>query len=320
MQIGLLSNPQSGGKKDWIAPMLRGLAGHPEVVHVTTPCREAVPSALWELASRGVEVLAVNGGDWTLQTVLTEILGCDAFDGHAPIVAPLRGGRTNMTALDLGAHRNPVAGIEGLIRAAQTGQLEGRVEERRVLRVEHRLLGRVDYGMFFGGGSIYRGIDLVHRVFPSGRAQGVFGGTLVTGAMLGRLAMGSESGGVLVPDKARISLDGRMLDQDRFTLVMATTLNRLFARMRPFWGSESGRVRVTAMAEGAEDLWKTLPGILRGRPGRAVSEPSGYASRNVDVADLMFDCGYTVDGEPIEGCSGAELRVTASDSLRFARA
>ena len=62
----------------------------------------ALPEALGEFARNRIDLLVVNGGDGTLQHALTEILGGDDFE-QIPMIAPLRGGRTNMTALDLGA-------------------------------------------------------------------------------------------------------------------------------------------------------------------------------------------------------------------------
>ena len=46
----------------------------PEVVHVTTGSSAEVPDALARLAHHGVTLLAVDGGDGTLQRVLTEVL------------------------------------------------------------------------------------------------------------------------------------------------------------------------------------------------------------------------------------------------------
>ena len=110
-----------------------------------------------------------------------------------------------MTALDLGTQRNSIRALAQLVEATREGHLEQRVVERPVLRVEHNLRYGVRYGMFFGAGTIYRATQLVHRIFPRGRAQGVFGGTLVTAALLGRLATARDPGQILAPDKARVA-------------------------------------------------------------------------------------------------------------------
>jgi hypothetical protein len=262
----------------------------------------------------------VNGGDGTLMRVLTEVIGAGEFDDRVPMIAPLRGGRTNMGALDMGAHRDPVKGLEALIAADEVGELERRVVRRRVLRVEYGPERRTLYGMFFGLGVIHRGIQLTHRSFPQGRAQGVFGGTLVTGALLSRLALLRERDGVLAPDKLQFMLDGEMQPGGEYTLAMACTLDRLFAGMRPFWGEGDGGVPFTAIESGAKDLWKAAPGILAGRPGTHVHERNGYTSRNVDRALIGANCGFTVDGELVDPKPGRVISVTATEPIRFARA
>ena len=41
---------------------------------------------------------------------------------------------------------------------------------------------------------------------------------------------------LITPDKVQILLDGWPADRGESRLVMATSLDRLFLRMRPFWG------------------------------------------------------------------------------------
>jgi hypothetical protein len=320
MRIGLLNNLRAGQNVDGVTELLASLKRFPEVSHIETSSAAAVPEALWDFAAEGVEVLVVNGGDGTLQAVLTEILGHHALDGRVPMLAPLRGGRTNMTALDLGTQRNSIRALAQLVEATREGRLEERVVERPVLRVEHNLWPGARYGMFFGAGTIYRATQLVHRIFPQGRAQGVFGGTLVTAALLGRLAAGRDPGEILAPDKARVLLDGELLRDDQFTLMMASSLDRLFARMRPFWGPGHGGVRFTAIAKGAEQMWRATPGILMGRPASCTTEENGYTSRRIHCAEMAMSCGYSLDGELVDPAGGGAVSVRATEPIRFLRA
>jgi hypothetical protein len=320
MRIGLLNNLRAGRSEAQVARLLKSIERYPGILHVETTHAAAVPEALGEFASKGVDVLAVNGGDGTLMRVLTEVIGAGEFDDRVPMIAPLRGGRTNMTALDMGAQRDPVKGLEALIAADRAGELERRVVHRRVLRVEYGSERRALYGMFFGLGVIHRGIQLTHRSFPQGRAQGVFGGMLVIGALLSRLALVRERNGVLTPDKLQLMLDDEMQAGGEYTLAMACTLDRLFARMRPFWGEGDGGVPFTSIESGAKDLWKAVPGILAGRPGTHVDEHNGYTSRNLDRALIGANCGFTVDGELVDPKPGQVVSVTATEPLRFVRA
>jgi hypothetical protein len=237
-----------------------------------------------------------------------------------PLVAPLRGGRTNMSALDVGGHRDPVKGLDALVRATRDGSLASRVVERPVLRVAHGSGARreVVCGMFFGAGLIHRAIELSHRVLPRER-QGVVGSTLLTGGLIAKhLLRGGQ--GILQPDKVQALVDGESLPGGEYSLLLATSLDRLFARMRPFLGSEPAPVRFTAVAAGA--LWKkrAVPSVLRGRSRPWISPTNGYHSRNAHRVVLRMDCGFTVDGELFAPEADRIVSLAAHERVRFLRA
>jgi diacylglycerol kinase (ATP) len=318
LRIGLLNNLRAGrsGKQVW--RLLDFLRSHPDVVTVETDRAGVLPEAVAELARQEVELLVVNGGDGTLQHALTEILGNRAFNGRPPLIAPLRGGRTNMSARDLQVQRDPRKAMAAIIKAVDEGTLEERVVPRRVLRVQSGKRGEALYGMFFGGGIVYRGIEMVHRLFPDGN-QGVSGATLVTASLLTRTALGDHEG-VLKPSKVQLLLDGEPVPHGEFALLIASTLGRLFAGMRPFWGTGPGGVRFTSMASGSHRMGTAIPGILRGKPASFATSENGYTSRNLKCAELRIDCGFTVDGELVSGETGRVVTITADDCVRFVRA
>ena len=318
MRIGLLNNLRAGRSSKQVSRLLGFLRAHPSVVSVETNHAHAVPEALSELARQDVEILVVNGGDGTLQFALTEILESDIFPNGPPMIAPLRGGRTNMSASDLGAHKDPLKGLAGLIEAERTGTLHTHLAPRHVLRVAYGPGNHVICGMFFGGGLIYRAIDLVHKAFPN-KQQGVFGATLLTAALASRAALGNHDG-VLAPNKAEVLLDGELAEHGEYMLLISSTLTQLFARMRPFWGSGKGGVRFTSITCGAERKGATIPGIIRGNPTDFAVSENGYTSRNVDCLEMRMDCGFTVDGELVAPEAGRQLAITAHRNVRFLRA
>jgi len=319
-RIGVLSNLRAGRSHRQVARLLTLLRDHPEVAHVETACADAVPEAINALADAEVDVLAIHGGDGTLQRALTELLVERPFGERLPALVPLRGGRTNMTALDIGAGRDPVKGLAEILSAAARGDLARRTVHRRVVCVEHGPRRERIYGMFFGAGVIHRAIELTHRVFLRGNSQGVLGGTLMTAGLLARAALMRDAGGILAPDKIHALLDGEPLERPELTVAMATTLDRLFARMRPFWGQGPGGLRFTALAAGVPKLGRNAVGILRGRPGPQAQESDGYTSRNLRSLRLRMDCGFTVDGELIAPQPDRLLAVSATEPLAFLRA
>jgi len=314
MRIGVLNNLRAGKRDSAVEHVLAFLRAHPDVLHFETERDAALPEVLDEFERAGVEVLVLNGGDGTVQHALTHL-----FEGGRtwrPYLAPIRGGRTNMTAIDLGVRRGAVAGLEALTTALREGRARECELTRSVLRVEFP--GNVRCAMFVGYGMLHRAVAFTHRAFPEGRAQGVFGAGIVTGALLARAVLGGVRG-VLSPDKMRIACDGADEPPREYLLVMATTLEHLFLRLRPFWGRERAPVHMTAVESSARAMWRAAPGILWGRPAARVVPENGYRSRNVSELVIQLDGGLVLDGELFDPQPDRVVRVTAIEGVRFLR-
>ncbi|MDJ0787423.1 MAG: diacylglycerol kinase family protein [Myxococcota bacterium] len=316
MKIGVLTNLRAGRNDARTHRVLRELAKHPEVLRRETSTTQAVPDAVAEFAEEGVEVLVLNGGDGTLQTALTEILNAPE-PSWQPMLVPTRCGRTNMVALDLGTQRNPVRSIRSVLEAARTGRIHERVIERSAIGLDTGSEER-RWGMFLGAGTLPRAIEMTHKAFPEGRAQGVFGGGVMAATLVAR-AMGGDTKGILTPDKMQIALDRQPLAPEEFVLVMATTLDRLILRLRPFWGSGQGPIRMSALSAGVEGLGRALPGVLRGKPPVWATTDRGFTSQRVHEAAIRLDCAVSFDGEMYPAEPGRMVRMQSSPPLRFVR-
>ncbi len=341
MRLGLFSNCQAGHRRSGfetrsssLTALRQVLKNAPEVVHVTTRSSAEVPDALARLAHHGVTLLAVDGGDGTLQRVLTEVLERTIFES-LPAIAPLSGGRTNMNATDIGSTGTPAAGLAALIRAMQANTLEQRVVKRPVLRIDSGPGTSAQYGMFFGAGVIQRALTFKHQLYPKRRLQGLFGAGLFLGGALLQVARGSHSG-VFAPDEIGLCTGGfqthpyrkplekatpvERLEKKPLQLMMATTLKRLLLRICPFWGQEPAPLRFTAIAANAVRspvaVWK----VLRGFPPPPFALDSGYCSHNVERLTMQMDCGFTIDGELFEPEPDRTLHLSTDHRLRFIRA
>ncbi len=318
MRIGVLNNLRAGRRRPDAARVAELLRGRPDVLQVETERAHELGPALAELERREIDVLVLNGGDGTVQCALSALLR-DPNRVRLPAVAPLRGGRTNSTSTDLGADRDPARGLARLLEAADAGQLGSLAVARAVLRVRSSRRGADEYGMFFGAGLIYRAIGLVHRVFPPGRSQGLIGAGLVTGALVSKVVFRPTSG-ILTPDKCQVRVDGRDVSDAELYLLISTTLERLFLRMNPFWGSGPGGVRLTALASRAQWMALAAPGILAGRPPRWLTPERGYLSARLERAELRISCGFTVDGELFAPEPEEQIELCADRRITFLRA
>ena len=316
MRIGVLSNPQAGRNPSRMARLRTLCERQSDVVHIETGPQLGVEEAVTTLAGYDIEVLAVCGGDGTLQRALTALLSTPTF-ARLPLIAPLKGGRTNAGALDIGSHPNPLSALSRLMTAVRQGKLGQGLVERPVLRVELGPDEAVQYGFFFGVGVIYRTTELKHRLLP----ERYFQGPLASGAIIGLVALRAllgSSRGVLSRDRMDIRLDGRPLGSGSFLLAFATTLDSLM-RLRPFWGQEEAPIRCTAVAEGAPRRLLAPFRILQGRPPRPDGPLAGYVSHNVHQLQFRLDCGIVIDGELFGPKEGRVVRIAADRRLRFVR-
>lgn len=316
-RLGVVSNLRAGSRSRGRDAQRLEVPRHEDLILIETETRDDLPEALRVLAAKGVDVLAVDGGDGTLHQVLCEIMRGKAF-GEIPALAPLRGGRTNMSAIDLGAQRSRDRAVSELFSACREGRLDERRVDRQVLRIKPGRGADPLYGFFVGTGLVRRAIEWIHTVFPTGRARGVFGGGVTTASVLLRAVFG-QRGGILRGDVHRLAIDGEPIEATEYMLLMATTLQRLFLRLDPFWGREQAPVRFTGIAWQCRSLPTAIARVLAGR-----SEPlrweDGYLSRNAGRLDIGFDCGFTIDGELFEPEADTVVEVTATSSFPLIRA
>jgi diacylglycerol kinase family enzyme len=318
LRIGLLNNLRAGRNKRRAARIVREIEGARDVLHIATPSAEAVPEALAEMERGGVELLIVNGGDGTLERTLTALLA-RGRPAWLPVLAPLRGGRTNMTAAELGSARDSVRGLGELLAAARAGRLEERIATRAVLRVVPQHGSDVRCGMFVGVGLLGRAVTWTSRNLPKGRAQETFGVGLVTAKLIAEVISGRDSE-LLRPEKIRLAFDGAALPDEERLVTLFTTLERLIFGIRPCWGSGPGPIRATLVRGRAERMSRTIPQILRGRAPAFATPEHGYTSANASRVELCADCEVTVDGELYPTEPAATYTITAEESVRFARA
>jgi hypothetical protein len=251
-----------------------------------------VSSALADFARKNVEIVAVNGGDGTIQAVLTALFHDNPFS-TLPLLAILRSGTTSMTAGDVGLRGSALHGLGKLMGWAKTRNSQF-ITRRHVLSVEAP--GQAPLcGMFLGGASICQGIRYFHaKVNSLG-----FRGELMPGLVIARFLLDTLHGRSqhVSPSTVNIGVNGASPERWDCLVILASTLERLFLGMRPFWGTGSGPVHFSAVSTNPQNLLQALPNLLRGRRGRHGTAAKGYLSHNVDELQLTLDSEFALDGE-----------------------
>jgi hypothetical protein len=294
LRVGVLSNPLSGGNRKGMADVRTLLAGQPQVNHREVQTPTDVAAALGDFARQEVDIVTVNGGDGTIQAVLTALFHHQPFE-TLPLLAILRAGTDSVTARDVGLKGSREHALRKLFTWARTREGDAAIVERSVLRVEGAVKQEPLYGMIFGAAGIYQGIQYTHRnVYTLGLR-----GSLAPGLTMVRFfsSLAREGSDFVVPVPIKIQLDRQPLKQLDCALILVCALERLFLGLRPYWGTENAPLHFTAISARPRHLVKTLPFILRGRKGRHGTQDNGYFSHNFHEMRLTFDSGFTLDGE-----------------------
>ena len=78
-RIGVLVNPLSGGNRNGLGAVRNTIADYPQVLQSDVQTPQEVLNALLHFSSKEVDVVAVNGGDGTVQAVLTALFRHQPF-------------------------------------------------------------------------------------------------------------------------------------------------------------------------------------------------------------------------------------------------
>ena len=293
-RIAVFSNPLSGGNRKGLGAVREILAQHPRAIHreVRTPAE--VATALADLAGTKLDVLAINGGDGTIQAVLTALFHNGPLE-RLPLLAVLRSGTDSVIARDVGLPKSGEKALRRLLNWGCTEERAPAIQRRSILRVQASPDLEPRYGMIFGAAAIYQGIQFCRRRIHTLGLRG----ELAPGLTLARflLALARRTGDYVTPVPITISLDQHCLGEQEFLVVLISTLERYFLGLRPYWGTENGPLRFTAVTARHRHLLRALPSLLRGHGSRYGTPEHGYFSHNLHEVRLVYTSGFTLDGE-----------------------
>lgn len=320
----MISNPNSQyNRQDNLSSVNAVVTDQPNVRHEVLRDFSALDDIVERLIRDDVRVIAVNGGDGTVQAVLTALARRDGAE-PGPKLAVLQGGMTNVIAKDVGFSGKPAKALARLIEGlAGDACAEGKLTED----LTRPLIGLITsdkkkpvYGMFFGAAGFYQAVLLAQEnVRPKGFAGNLASATSLV-LILTRLLLGKAG-----PDDPlyrgeamAFDLDGVAVKENPYLLLIATTLDRLMLGLMPFWGHGEQTIRYTSVAFPPKRLASALLPVLRGKP-RVWMEEKGYQSGR--VADMIIDIKSPVvlDGEIFHPEPDCPIRLTGDRQATFIR-
>lgn len=326
-RLAVISNPRSQrNRQGALAGLKAVVADHPDVRHEDIHDFDDLGALIVNLLRDKVEIIAVNGGDGTVQAVLTE-LARRSENGATPKLAILAGGMTNVIAKDVGLRGSPAKGLSRLA-AALSAKNDAGAAGNAATEVTRPLIGLAlhpdrppVYGMFFGAAGFYQAVRLANDKVRKRGVAGSLASASTLGLSLLRLLFGRPGSDdpLYRGCSMAIGVDGERRAEAPYLLLMATTLDRLILGLMPFWdddASDRGTIRFTSVDFPPKRLYRALLPVMRGRPARWMAD-EGYRSGSAGDMVIDIDSPVVLDGEIFHPDPAIPIRLTGDRSQTF---
>ncbi|HEU0311170.1 MAG TPA: acylglycerol kinase family protein [Sphingomicrobium sp.] len=317
-RIALISNPRSTGNLAQLPRIRAFCADHPDIFHYEVESADQIGEAMRTIARICPAVLAINGGDGTVQAALTEIHNGGHFTDCAPPVAVLPSGKTNLIALDLGAQGDPVEALRRLIEIANA-DLSPYLVARELIALSGGETGiKPVIGMFLGGAGL---ADIMlycrERIYPLGLPNSISHFITAIAVVLRQVFRMRAS--FLPPEPMPLSVVVRREGTitGRFAFLFVTTLEKLLLSSEVGNGGR-GPLKFVAVEQKPVSMLRAFAASLVGRLGH-----TKLAGVHVEEADEIAIEGeqsqVILDGETFRAGLGKPILLKPAPPLSFVR-
>ena len=312
-RIALLSNPKSTGNIAQLSRIREYCADHPDIFHYEVERAEQIGDGMRTIARVRPKMLIINGGDGTVQAALTEIHNGGHFEDEPPPVAVLPNGKTNLIAIDLGSHGDPIHALERLVHLAQS-DLSPHIVARELIALRCDPTSHPVIGMFLGGAGLADTMLYCRdKIYPLGLPNGM-AHALTAVALLARMFLRLKSS-FLPPEPTLLQVSLRPEDRisGRFALFAVTTLEKMLLASE-LNGSGRGRLKLVAVEERPFSLLRAFLANLLGELGRN-RFPGVHIEESDEISIEGEDTNLILDGEMFRTRIGQPIVLSPAQPL-----
>lgn len=286
------------------------LAALPEGSHHHMSENKAdLPVLLTEASKQHITHLVIEGGDGTVRSVMTALLNSYGDEKPLPAVSILPSGTTNQIARNLG--------LKSLsdLKSIRNGDVKATTTPLVRISVKDDIDGLDNplFGFLFSTGALPHVSRFAQEKLNS---NGVGGGTAVVGAVIKAVTGNKDE--LMPPAKHKMCarLNDRIIFKHKGIALgsIMTTLPTLMMGLDPFWGTETGPLRLTWAEAESQKLGRTVAGLWVGRKPNRTHD--GFHSHNIDHLKLRTKAPATLDGDFLD-IQNKRLRISASRPVTF---
>lgn len=266
-----------------------------------------IDAMLERAADSGTEILCINGGDGTLDLILTRLFVA-AFSSWRPLILLLRGGTTNMTHRDVGYGKDPAEALKKAI--AREFQLS--ITKRHIMRVSGGNMTTPHYGFFIGTHALTRAITHTRTHLHSKGNHGTLSEIRMLFSSLSALLRGDVTNHpILSPTLLSFSLHSAMRHTMHVTFI-ATTLERLLLNLT--LSKPRNQIGCLALQQPFTGLFTQLASLWTGKGDK---DDGAILRWRDDEIRFALDGNFTIDGEIFSAELHSPVTITKSESVSF---
>ena len=263
-----------------------------------------VDKLVQDALSAKAEHIVIEGGDGTVQGILTEFLRHEKAR-NLPIFTLVPGGNTNQVARNVGLSAATPQAVAKALSADNT------ISRAPLLRITDKDQ-RKYYGFLFSSGALPQVTDYTRDKLHD---RGLGGSLAVIGGILKGTA---GTGGITEPTTIELDIDAGGIEKIRGPHLgtIVTTLPGLMLKLDPFWGEGDRPLRVTYVAGEYQKLAQHVASLWLVKKNKDRSQ-DGLYSWTADGLKYRYKGPCVLDGELLELTKGFKIRSTRP--IRFAK-
>ncbi len=257
-----------------------------------------IESCARDFKKRGIDILALNGGDGTNHVTLTKFIEVYG-DDPLPKIALLRGGTLNTIADGFRIKGKPQYLMFNLVEKYHNG-LPFEIVKRRPMRIGDK------YGFIFGNGLVANFMDTYYETGTPSTWQGIK--TLVRG-IGSTLVKGKLARQWMRPVRAKVTVDGEEIELNEFSSILSGTTMGIGVGFDIYYRCAEDHDRMHAMFFTCSPfgIVRELPAFYKGRQG--LHPRVGFETTCKEyIIDAQEPFSYTIDGDMYR-CESGKLEV-----------
>lgn len=316
--VVLITNPRS----HWVSrngSRLKAIAAAlPEAVLLIAEDVSDLTGAISAEIEKGQNVFLIEGGDGTVQAVLTTCVTHRQFDPAVFLFGILPGGSTNLAYRLFGINRIDRTALEARVRALINNGQNTAIHTQRALRLSSPEQGRTLVGFLLSTGSLARTMLFTQRHMHSARRRGVLSviKTIAQLAARPRSTRDEDGEPIIRPSEFTVENTGGVTSRRAFTVF--STLDRLSLEINPFWNRGEHPIAQTYSEWPIRSLRIGILKLVTGLAGQRL-EKHGLASAGLSELRFRCDGPMVLDGEQVSGPPRDTFHLKATPELRFLR-